>query len=119
MKALREEIARHAPLTVISATWDAETLILRGNDWFFQSSGSWRLVGGGCIEFSCLDASAASQLQGLCGKRLISLGSQSRHLEDDPALLFEDDRVLEIFSLSSYEPWSFHSASEKVFIGFT
>ena len=116
MKKSVEYIKSRLPITLDSVIWEEPLLHLSGDYWIFNARTEWRLISRRKNIIGCYDNTSNEVLEALKNLQVISIHPQSEYFFD-PAFVFENGSVLEIFSSSiSEETWTLHFKDENVFI---
>lgn len=117
MQALIDLCAEHLPLKIREASWDEETLLIKGTDWTFTTKSAWRIIDKKSIVTACDDGNVFKRLNDLRRLEIIDLRSQGSTLLIDPVFGLSNQTWLEVFSIESLEPWTLKLPNGKLFLG--
>ena len=116
---IREIIKRASkvlPLKIKGINWDSPSLNIFGEDWGFFTMEPWRLISPDKMITGSEDdeKSINEALTGLVKQEIIALDFQSKNIATDLAFIFKNSYLLEVFSVSGYEPWTLTFSSENI-----
>jgi hypothetical protein len=96
------------PLRVTAVDWASYALYLEGPDWRLRVSGPWRVLSDRTIVVASGVESfpaAVERIASLNGATVQEVRFQDPYTELDLAFVFDDGRVLELFSEASCDDW--------------
>ena len=97
-------VTSQCPLQVRWAAWESPTLVVRGDDWSFGCTSTWRLRLEGKLVAGAEDSHAADALDALKDLAVVRCESDNPVL-GDLRLIFSDGHLLEVFVATWAEPW--------------
>ena len=105
MFSFLSSVRSYLPLAIKGVTWDGDSLILYGHEWSFTTSSAWRVMRNNKLLFACWDDEVAAYLESLIGASVVEVAWLLNEQPFDPSLVLSDNKKLDVFSSSSYEPW--------------
>ena len=111
------KLSAKLPIAVLNVEWNDPILIVGGAGWSFAIVSPWRVVADEALILGSDNATQDSVRDLLHDQMVISCDLQSKSAPLDLALLLENGRVLEVFSVTSLEPWTLSLADIGMFVG--
>lgn len=105
------------PIAILNVEWDDPILIVGGVDWSFAIVSPWRIVADETLMLGSDRATQDSVRNLLYDQMIVSCDIQSKDAPLDLSLSLDNGRVLEVFSVTSLEPWTFSFADTGIFVG--
>lgn len=116
IEELIEKSKNFLPLQIESVEWNDPELIIQGKDWGFNTLSCWRLTRNNQYLCGSYDENSHEIVHLLIDNNIISLHLQSFDLRIDPAFKFSNEIVLEIFTVTSFEPWTFYIPGGPLYV---
>lgn len=76
-----------------------------GHGWGFHTPGAWRIRNAERVLVGCYDKDAVLWVEKIVGRLIVRVMPQSSVFPIDPAVVFDDGNILEMFSSDTFEPW--------------
>ena len=97
------------PLLVRVASLENEALYVGDQvAWHFNTTSAWRLRDGASLIAGWTWSNAPDLVWELCGRSLVTIGTQSDRAPVDPVLIFDNGWSLEVFGDHYLDPWTLH-----------
>jgi hypothetical protein len=97
-------VTSQCPLKVRWAAWEDPTLVLRGDDWSFGCTSSWRLRLADTLVAGAEDSHASDAVDALKHLSVVRCESDNAGV-GDIRLVLSDGHVIEAFVATQLEPW--------------
>ncbi|MEQ5777155.1 hypothetical protein J4E05_16655 [Thalassospira sp. NFXS8] len=117
MNNLIDKVRRQLPLHVRDISWDGDNFVILGEDWRFSTSCVWRVLNEGQIKYACWDEKSEILIKEMVGEKIVSLDIQCERINVDPVFIMSGNKIVEIFSCSSLEPWEMQFLNGEIYIG--
>jgi len=116
IETVLHEFTACLPLLLEDASWSDPVLSLSGSGWNFNSLSAWRLRNSERVLVGCSDSNAAEAVRRLIGQSVVRVFAQTSNLVVDPAFELSDGTILEVFATDTFEPWTLHLPSGRIFV---
>ncbi len=117
IETIINELKRYLPLPIEEVSWDGDILIISGQEWGLTTMSGWRVSKDDRVIFGCYDRN--KDLNQLLGLKILDIGVQENRLKIDPIFYLSNNRILEVFSTDTFEPWTFYFGKPKLFYSAT
>lgn len=112
-----EKLSAKLPIAVLNVEWNDPILIVGGAGWSFAIVSPWRIVADEALMLGSDSATQDFVWDLLYDQMVVSCDLQSKNAPLDLALSLENGWVLEVFSVTSLEPWTLSFADVGMFVG--
>jgi hypothetical protein len=110
------QINKHLPLLITDITWYDGRFCIRGVNWIFNITGSWRLSTKSNVVFGCYDGDIYNSINVLINLKIINVGIQDNVFKTDLVFILENGNRLEFFSIKKDDPWHFYIENVDLFL---
>lgn len=122
MKKFFEEMNRGMRFKIEEIEWNDPVLHIGGRDWGFNTMSAWRIIKNGKL-LCCSEDKNSSIINEFKNQYILEIKAQSTQLPIDIAMFIDADRtsdkrdcIIEIFSGSFFEPWTFGYSKPVVYV---
>lgn len=116
MKQIIQSVTKKLPLMIESIDWDDPILTLAGKDWNFSTRSSWRICNENVLVVGCYDSEATKIINTIKNCQITSVEIQGKYSKFDPVFRLSNGLLIEFFSTTYYEPWTFDFSSGIVYV---
>ncbi|OJV07261.1 MAG: hypothetical protein BGO14_00800 [Chlamydiales bacterium 38-26] len=113
-----KKVSQHLPLKILQASWDGKAFHLYGSDWSFSALSAWRISTNEKLVLGCYDDGSKEEISILLKDlEIVEIQIQETLLRIDPIFVLSNHQKIEIFSIETYEPWTFEVSGLGLDVG--
>ncbi len=111
---IQTKIKEHLPLHIDEIHWNGASLLFRGTNWHFEAITAWRLISNNKILCGS-DTDTQNVIKFIKDASVVRIEPQNPAFPVDPSLLLDNGCILEIFSDTSYDTWTFRVPNAPIY----
>ena len=112
-----KKVSPHLPLKILQATWDGTVFHFYGSGWGFSTLSAWRISTNEKLVLGCYDDRSTEEISILQDLEIVEIQVQETLLRIDPIFVLSNHQKIEIFSIETYEPWTFEVSGLGLDVG--
>lgn len=116
IKEISQKAKNFLPFKIESIEWNDPELSFVGKGWGFTTLSCWRIINQGAYICGSYEEKAKDIIENFAGHSILSINPQFPDLQIDPVFEISNGYLLEVFSCSYYEPWTFYIPGGPLYV---